>query len=163
MNLILIAAFLFQSLTLPPRVSMENPASISPIPQKLRKDYDKLWSRFVAGREDAKVLNDLNKLLKKQKDLTAAMIVSAYIDMHAGKDSSAIPRFRQVLTINPKDKIALYYLGEFAFAGRDYTGAADYYSKLLAVDAGRYEIEAKRQKAILLSAENLLQDASHAE
>ena len=163
MNAILIAMLLFQSLLLPPRTAMENPAIVSPVPQKLRKDYDKLWIRFVSGREDAKVLKDLDKLLKKQTDLTAAMTIGAYIEMHRGSDSTAIPKLLQVLTVNPNDRIALYYLGEFAFAGRDYAGATNFYSRLLTVDATRSEIGGKRQKAILLSTETLLQTAARAE
>ena len=163
MNTFLIATLLLQSLVLPPRTAVENPAIASPVPQKLRRDYDKLWMRFVAGKEDAKVVKDLDKLLKKQKDLSPAITLGAYIDMYRGSDSSAVPKFLQVLSINPNDKIALYYLGELAFAGRDYAGATNFYSRLLALDGARTDIEAKRQKAVLLSTESLLQAAASAE
>jgi tetratricopeptide (TPR) repeat protein len=163
MNTILIATLLLQSLVLPPRTALENPAVVSPVPQKLRKDYDKLWMRFVGAKEDAKVVKDLDKLLKKQKDLTPAITLGAYIDLYGGSDSSAVPKFLQVLSVNPNDKIALYYLGELAFAGRDYAGAANFYSRLLALDGARADIEAKRQKAVLLSTESLLQTAALAE
>ena len=163
MNAILVATLLLQSLVLPPRTAVENPAIVSPVPQKIRKDYDKLWTRFVGGKEDAKVLKDLDKLLKKQKDTAAAITLGAYIDLYRGSDSTAIPKLLQVLSINPSDRIALYYLAELAFAGRDYAGATDFYSRLLATDMTRSDIEAKRQKAILLSTENLLQTAARAE
>jgi tetratricopeptide (TPR) repeat protein len=163
MNSILIATLLLQSLVLPPRMVVENPAVVSPVPQKLRKDYDKLWTRFVTGKEDEKVAKDLDKLLKKQKDLAPAITLGAYLDMYRGNESSAIPKFLQVLTINPNDKTALFYLGELAFAGRDYTGAADFYARLLALDTTRTDIQAKRQKAVLLSTESLLQTAALAE
>src|SRR5687767_12087305 len=50
-----LLALLLQSLLMPPRVSLENPAAMSPIPQKLKKDYDKAWSRFLTTKEDAKL------------------------------------------------------------------------------------------------------------
>lgn len=162
MNLVLIT-LLLQSLLLPPRTALQNPATVSAVPQKLKKDYDKLWTRFVAGTEDAKVSKDLDKLLKKQKDLAAAITIGAYIDLYNGNDSTAVPKLLQALSINPKDNIALYYLAELAFAGQDYAGANDFYSRLLAVDKTRTDVEAKKQKAVLLATDNLLRTAAQAE
>lgn len=162
MNLIL-TVLLLQSLLLPPRTAIENPAAVFPVPQKIRKDYDKLWTRFVTGKEDAKLSKDLDKLLQKQKDLAAAVTISAYIDLYKGNDSAAVPKFRQILSINPNDSIALYYLGELAFASLDYAAANDFYSRLLAIDKTRIDIEAKREKALLLATDNLLRNAAQAE
>ena len=44
MNLLLVL-LLLQSLPLPPRYAMENPAAVSAVPKKLKNDYDKLWAR----------------------------------------------------------------------------------------------------------------------
>ena len=162
MNVVLIA-LLLQSLLLPPRTALQNPATVSAAPQKLKKDYDKLWTRFVTGKEDAKVSKDLDKLLKKQKDLAAAITIGAYIDLYKGNDSTAVPKLLQALSINPNDSIALYYLAELAFAGQDYAGANDFYSRLLAVDKTRTDVEAKKQKAQLLATDNLLRTAARAE
>jgi tetratricopeptide (TPR) repeat protein len=162
MNLVLIA-LLLQSLLLPPRMALQNPAAVSAVPQKLKKDYDKLWIRFVSGKEDAKVSKDLDKLLKKQKDLAAAITIGAYIDLYNGNDSTAVPKLLQALSINPNDNMALYYLAELAFAGQDYAGANDFYSRLLALDKTRTDVEAKKQKAVLLATDNLLRTAAQAE
>lgn len=162
MNAVVIA-LLLQSLLLPPRTAMQNPAAVSAVPQKLRKDYDKLWTRFVTGKEDAKVSKDLDKLLKKQKDVPAAITIGAYIDLYKGNDSAAAPKLLQALSINPNDRIALYYLAELAFAGQDYAGANGFYARLLAVDQTRTDVEGKKQKALLLATDNLLRAAAKAE
>src|SRR6185295_15276126 len=111
MNAFLIA-LLLQLLPLPPRMAMENPSVVSQVPQKLRKDYDKMWSRFLAGKEDAKLVKDLDKLLKKQKDFDAPVILEAYIELYKGSQLPAAQKFEQALAINPKNRIALYYLAE---------------------------------------------------
>jgi len=156
MNLVLIA-ILLQSLLLPARNAIENPAAVSEVPAKLKKDYDKLWVRFTQGNDDAKLVKDLDNLLKKQKDLAAALIIEAYIDLYQNNETSAGRKFEQVLAGNPGNRIALYYLAEFAFARNDYARASDLYSRLLAVDKTHPEVEAKRQKALLLAVESELQ------
>jgi tetratricopeptide (TPR) repeat protein len=158
-----VIALLLQSFPLPPRTAMENPAAVMEVPQKLKKDYDKLWTRFLAGREDAKVVKDLDKLLKKQKDFSAAVTIEAYIALYEHQDPSAAQKFEQVLSTNPGNRIALYYLAELAFAHGDYARSSDLYSKLLAVDKTRTDVEAKRQKSLLLATEDLLQSAAKAE
>ena len=162
MNFILMI-LLLQSLLLPPRTAIQNTSSGSSVPQKLKKDYDKLWTRFLAGKEDAKVSKDLDSLLKKQKGFTPAITISAYIDLYKGNDSGAVTKFRQILSINPNDSTALYYLGELAYADQDYAAANNYYSRLLAVDETRTDVEGKRQKALLLATDNLLRSAARAE
>ena len=162
MKLFLIA-LLLQSIPVPPRAAMENPALTSPVPQKLKKDYDKLWARFLAGKQDVNLVKDLDKLLAKQKNFDAAVIVEAYVDLSQGKDVSAVQKFERALVLTPSNRIALYYLAEMAFARRDYARASDLYSKLLAVDSTRTDLEPKRQKAVLLATENLLRSAERAE
>jgi tetratricopeptide (TPR) repeat protein len=162
MKLFLIA-LLLQPFLLPPRTAMENPAAVSEVPKNLKKDYDKLWTRFLAGKEDAKVVKDLEKLLKKQKDFSAALTVEAYINLYQHHDQSAVQKFEQVLSANPDNRIALYYLAELAFARGDYARSTDLYSRLLAIDKTRTDVEAKRQKSLLLATENLLQSAAKAE
>ncbi len=160
---LLLLALLLQSIPVPPRTAMENPAILSPIPQKLKKDYDKLWTRFVTGKQDANLVKDLDKLLAKQKNLDAPVIMEAYIDLSQGKDVSAIPKFERVLVGNPNNRIALYYLAELAFARLEYERASELYSKLLAVDNTRTDLEPKRQKAVLLATENLCRSVERAE
>ena len=91
------------------------------------------------------------------------MTIEAYIDLYKGDDSGATSKFLASLSINPNDTIALYYLAELAYAGRDYARAGDFYSRLLAVDRTRSDVEAKRQKALLLTTDNLLRSAALAE
>src|SRR4029077_16734398 len=97
MNTILISLLLQSSLLLPPRAAMENPAAASNIPAKIKKDYDKLWSRFVSGKVDAQVSKDLDKLGKKQKNFDPALIIQAYIDLYKGNDVAASQKFKQAL------------------------------------------------------------------
>ncbi|HYR87299.1 MAG TPA: tetratricopeptide repeat protein [Terriglobia bacterium] len=159
MNLVLIV-ILLQTLLLPARDAIENPAAVSEVPAKLKKDYDKLWVRFTQGKDDAKLVQDLDKLLKKQNNLPALLMIEAYIDLYQNNETSAARKFEQVLAANPNNRIALYYLAEFAFARNDYTRASDLYSKLLAVDKSHPELETKRQKAFLLAIQNELQSQS---
>ena len=162
MNFVL-TMLLLQSLLLPPRSAMQNPALVSPLPQKVKKDYDKLWTRFLTGKEDAKLTKDLDGFLKKQKDLPAAITIEAYLDLYKGDDSAAVSKFRKAVSLNPNDTIALYYLAEMAFAAQDYGGANDFYSRLLTADKTRTDVEAKRQKSFLLATDKLLRDAAQAE
>ena len=85
MTLFLIALLLQLPIALPERAALENPAVENPVPRKLQKDYEKLWKRFLAGKEDAKVFSSLDKLLKQSPDAASALVVQAYIDLYAGR------------------------------------------------------------------------------
>ena len=159
----LLTVLLLQSLLLPPRSAMQNPALVSAVPQKVKKDYDKLWTRFLIGKDDTKLAKDLDSLIKKQKDFPAAITIEAYLDLYKGDAPAAASEFRQVVSVNPNNTIALYYLAELAFASQDYAAANDFYSGLLTADKTRTDIEAKRQKALLLATDKLLRDAARAE
>src|SRR5262249_53176153 len=120
-----LTILLLQSLLLPPRSAMQNPALVSVVPPKVKKDYDKLWTRFLAGKDDTKLVKDLDSLIKKQKDFPAAITVEAYLDLYKGDTAAASSKFRQVVSANPDNTIALYYLAELAFASQDYAAAND--------------------------------------
>lgn len=158
-----LIALLLQSLPLPPRAAMENPAVLSPVPQKLKKDYDKLWARFTAGKDDAKLAKYLNNLLKKQKNFDPAVMIEAYIELYKGNDAAAARKFEQVLVINPNNRGSQYLLAEISFTRGDYGRASVLYGQLLAADKTRTDLEMKRQKALLLATENLLRSATRAE
>lgn len=155
MNLLFIA-LLLQSLLLPPRTLLPNPAVDASVPPKIKKDYDKAWTRFLAGKEDDRLKKDLESLLKKQKDLDAVILIQAYLDLYKADDTQAAQKFEQVLARKPENRVALYYLAELAFARSDYARASDLYMKLLVVDKTRTDIEPKREKALLLATEGLL-------
>ena len=159
----LLLVLLLQSLPLPPRAAMENPAVVSQVPQKAKRDYDKLWAMFLSGKDDAKLARDLDKFLKKQKNIEAAVTIQAYIDLYQRQENSAVQRLTRVLATNPANPIALYYLAELAFAHEDYRQAGALYSRLLAADPARVDVEGKRQKALLLGTEDLLRSAANAE
>ncbi len=142
---------------------MENPAAVSPIPQKLQQDYEKLWIRFVAGREDAKLVKDLDKFLEKQKTFDPGWIIQAYVALHKGDDIAAREKFTKALTANPNNRIAMYYLAELAYNHGEYARAATLYAQLISIEAGHPELETKRQKAFLLATDNLLRGAARAE
>lgn len=160
---LLLILLLVQSLPLPPRAAMENPAVVSPIPPKLKKDYDKFWARFTAAADDAKLVKDLDNVLKKQKNFDALLMIKAYIDLFKANGAGAVQTFEQALAINPDNRIAQYYLAELAFANGDYARASVLYTQLLAADRTRTDLEMKRQKAHLQATENLLRSAAQAE
>lgn len=152
-----------QSMPVPLRISMENPSAVTPIPPKLKKDYDKLWSQFQSVRDDKKLANELEKFLKKNKNFDPALTIRAYLDLQAGREASAVQKFQEILASYPNHRIAQFYLAEIMFARGDYGRANLFYSQLLANDKSRVDLELKRQKALLLATENLLQSAARAE
>src|SRR3954466_12501111 len=115
-----ILALLLQTFAMPPRNIVENPAVLSPVPKKQQKDVIKLWQRFLKGKEDAKVLKDADKLLKKNRDLVSVVVMEAYIDLYAGRTPDAEAKLREALSISPTNRIALSYLADFAFRRNDY-------------------------------------------
>jgi len=155
----LLTVLLLQSLLLPPRSAIQNPALVSPVPQKVKKDYDKLWTRFLTGKDDTKIVKDLDNLIKKQKDFVPAITVKAYLDLYKRDDAAAAKKFQQILSLNPNHTIALYYLAELALAREDYAAANEFYTRLIAADSTRTDIEAKWQKALLLATDKLVRDA----
>lgn len=161
----LIIALLFQAFAMPPRTAVPNPAQVTVVPQKQKKDYDKLWARFVKARDkdDPKIVNDAEKLLKKTPTLSALIVLEAYIDLYNNRVPAAEARFERVLGHDPKNRIALSYLAEFAFSRENYPRASALYTRLLEADPSRTDVETKRQKALLLATEALIQAASRAE
>jgi tetratricopeptide (TPR) repeat protein len=156
-------ALLLQTLPIPPRTAMENPAVVSPISPKLKKDYDKLWSQFVLAKDDAKLVKEIDKFLRKEKNSDSAVMIQAYLELQKRNEAGAVQKLEQVLAIKPDHRIALSYLAELMFARGDYGRANSLYSQLLAADPTRTDVEMKRQKALLLGTENLLQSAALAE
>jgi tetratricopeptide (TPR) repeat protein len=157
-------AFLLQSLLLlPPRTAMENPATLSPVPPKIAKDYDKLWLRFVSGREDAKLKRDLDGFALKQKTFGPAITLQGYLGLYDGDYATAVQRFNQALALDAKNSIAVYYLAELAYIQQDYARAAALYSRLLSMDTRRPDIETKRQRALLLATDATLRSGARAE
>lgn len=164
MNTLLIGLLLLQSsLLLPPRAALENPAAVSKVPPKIQKDYDKLWSQFVAAKSDLQLIKQLDNLIKKQQSFDPALTLQAYIDLYQGNDAGAAEKFQQLFSSNPANRIALYYLAELAYAHQDYSQAHRFYSLLLSVDSNRTDIEPKRQRALLLAIDQLIRSAALAE
>jgi tetratricopeptide (TPR) repeat protein len=161
MTFLLIALLLQLPIALPARSLIENPANASPVPQKALKDYDKLWKRFLSGKEDKKVTSDLDKFLKKNPEALPGLTVQAYIDLYAGRTSEAERRLQQVLAGQSADPVALFYLGELAYARGDFVAANDLFTRLEARRPAP-ELEMKRQRALLLAMDTLWQGARHA-
>lgn len=159
----LLAAILFQNLVMPPRGALENPSAVSDVPRNLKKDYDKAWTRFLTGKEDAKLLKDLDKLIRKKKDLEAAIVLRAYLDLYARRTDTAQSRFEQAIAAGSDNRIALYYLAEIAYAENDFARAADLYKRMVELLPQRADLQAKREKTVLLATEGLIRDAWNAE
>ena len=132
MTLFLIALLLQSPIALPERVALENPAAGNPVPKKLQKDYDKLWKRFLTGKEDAKVFSGLDKLLKQSPDAAPVLVVQAYIDLYAGRFVDGERRLQAVLKKHPADPVAAFYLAELAYSRGDFVQANDLYGRLQA-------------------------------
>src|SRR5215831_15242941 len=160
---IAITLLLQSLLLLPPRTAMENPATMSQVPQKIAKDYDKLWLRFVSGREDAKLRRDLDNFALKQKTFGPAITLQAYLNLYNGDYAGAVQRFNQALALDAKNSIAVYYLAEIAYIQQEYARAAALYTRLLSLDNRRPDIETKRQKALLLATDATLRSGTRAE
>src|SRR5262249_47455589 len=157
------AWFLNFSLLLPPRTAMENPAVVSPVPQKLQREYEGLWLRFTSARDDVKLAVDLDKLLLRQKTVEPLWVIEAYLALYRGDDATAREKFMRVLAINANNRIAIYYLAELAYAHQEYARAATLYAQLIAIGASPPELETKRQRAFLLATDELLRAAARAE
>jgi tetratricopeptide (TPR) repeat protein len=164
MNTLLIALLLLQSsLLLPPRTALENPAAVSKVPPKIQKDYDKLWSQFVTANADSQLTKGLENLIKKNKTFDPAVTLQAYLELYKGNDAAAAQKFQQALSLNPANRIAVFYLAELAYAHQNYSQATRFYSLLLSVDSSRTDLEPKAQKALLLGTDELLRSAALAE
>jgi len=163
MNALFLVLLLQSALLLPPRTALENPAAVTQIPKKLEKDYKKMWTRFLSGKEDAKLVKDVDKFLRKQNTFDPAWTIEGYLALYNGDDAAAREKFTQALAANAGNRIALYYLAELAFAHTDYARAATLYAQLQKLDSSRPEIETKRQKAFLLATDNFLRAAARAE
>jgi tetratricopeptide (TPR) repeat protein len=164
MNTLFMALLLLQSaLLLPLRAALENPAVVSKVPPKIQKDYDKLWSQFIVAKADLVLIKELDNLIKKEKSFDPALTLQAYIELYRGNDAGAAEKFQQAYSLNPANRIALYYLAELAYAHQDYSQANRYYSLLLSLDSNRTDLEPKRQRALLLATDQLLRSAALAE
>src|SRR5262245_36386866 len=155
----LMIAFLLQSPVLPPRIALEDPSQFTEISKPLQKDYAKVWSRFLTGKEDKNVIRDTDKLLKKERDFVPALIIQAYLDLYAGRKDAAQTRFDKVRSLESTHRIALYYGAELAFSGGNFKKANDLYGRLLKMETSRPDLEIKFQRALLLETDKVLRDA----
>lgn len=162
MTFLLIAFLLQAQIPLPGRTDLENPSARNPVPRQLQKDYDKLWKRFLSGKEDARVLKDSEKLLKKNADAVAPLLLQSYVDIHAGRLADAERKLQGVLSRRPSEPIALFYLAEIAYAREDFLGATRFYTRLAHADPSATGVDMKRQRALLLAMETLVQGARQA-
>jgi tetratricopeptide (TPR) repeat protein len=162
MNFLLISLLLQMQISLPDRATVVNPVSTYSIPKQFQKDYDKIWNRFLAGKDDVKVSAELDKLQKKAGELLPALLLRSYLDLYAGRQSDAERRFRSVLEKSSTDPVALYYLGEIAYSRSDFIDASTYYGRLNRTGARTPSLEQKSQRALLLAMDKLLQEAKQA-
>src|SRR5438552_10941498 len=117
----------------------------------------------MSGSEDANVLRETDKLLKKQKDFLPALALEAYLYLFLGRTDDAERQFEKVLAQSPTNRTALFYVAELSFTRDDFPKASNYYSRLLDLEQGRLDLEMKRQKALLLATDNYLRRATIAE
>ena len=159
----LIVALWLQVSGIPPRSVVENPAVLTPPSKKIQKDYDKLWQRFKTGKDDSKLLKDVDKLLKKNPGQVSLIVLEAYLDVYNNRPAEGEAKLQTALAIAGNNRIALWFLAEFAFSRGDYARAADLYGRLLEADPSRTDVEPKREKALIVATEHLLRRAGEAE
>jgi tetratricopeptide (TPR) repeat protein len=159
MSLILISLLLQLQIALPPRTALANPALSDPVPKQFQKDYDKLWARFLSGKDDAKVFGEFEKLLKKNGEIVPALLVESYVDLYAGRPADAERRLQFVLSKSSTNPVALSYLAEFAYARGDFVTASDFFTRLRAAGSRSPQLETKSERSLLLAMDKLLHDA----
>jgi len=159
MTVILISLLLQIQIALPERANLANPASSYSLPPQTQKDYDKLWKRFLGGKDDRRVSDDLTKSLKKNPEVLPAVLVQAYLDLYGGRPDEAERRLEFVLSKNPTDPVALTYLADFAYTRGDYVRASELYTRLRAIHTSGSNLQMKSQRSLLLAMEALLQGA----
>jgi len=159
MTVVLISLLLQIQIALPERAVLANPASSYSLAAQTQKDYDKLWKRFLGGKEDTKVFDELTKGLKKNPDVLPSILLQAYIDLYGGRPAEAERRLEFVLSKNPSDPVALTYLADFAYTRGDYVRASELYARLKMIDVSGSSLQMKSQRSLLLAMEALLQGA----
>jgi tetratricopeptide (TPR) repeat protein len=147
---------------MPDRSALPNPAISHPVPKQVQKDYNKLWNRFLSGKEDSKVSAEFEKLLKKDPELVAALLVQSYLDFYGGRQNDAERRLDKVLAKSPSDPIALPYLAELSYVRGDFVKATELYGRLRQTRLLEPSEEGKRQRSLLLAMERLLGNAKTA-
>jgi hypothetical protein len=133
------------------------------VPQKLRKDYDKLWVRFTSAKDDAKLVKDLEKLLKKRENVRAGLDRRGVFALYNGNDLAAREKIHEALAANAGKSNRVVLSFRSCGCTRKYARAATLYAQLQTVDSSHPEIETKRQKAMLLATDSLRRVAAHAE
>ncbi len=76
----------------------------------------------------------LDGVVKANPTLARALFQQARIYMKRGQLDQAENNFRQVLAQFPRDRLSLQQLGELCKIKRDYNGAVECYSRILAID-----------------------------
>jgi tetratricopeptide (TPR) repeat protein len=162
MKLLLLTLLLQSPVTLPPRANLANPATGIEVPKQLKKDYDKLWTRFLLGKEDVKVSTEADKLLKKDKNFIPALMIQFYVHYYAGRTGEAERIIAGILERRPEDRFALKFLGDLAYSRNEHERVVELYGRLLALDPTQPELEARRHKAVTLAVETILRGAGRA-
>jgi Flp pilus assembly protein TadD len=162
MNLIAIALLLQLTVALPERSKLADPASGAAVPEKLRKDYNKTWERFLKGKEDQKVLSETESLLKKDRELVPVLMIQFYVHQYAGRSAAAERMLEEVLKLRPRDPFALNALADAAYARNDFVRASTLYQTLLTVDRSSPDLETRSQKSLLLAVQGLLAEGRQA-
>ena len=162
MTFMLFVLFLQIQIALPDRAALANPAATYPVPKQFQKDYDKLWKRFLSGKEDPKVFAGFEKLLNKDPDLISAILVQSYLDLYGSRDADAERRLEKVLSKASSDPVALAYLAELLYSRGEFVRASELYRRLKQVRTLEPSEESRSQRSLLLAMESLLQKAKTA-
>src|SRR5262245_54850872 len=96
-----IISLLFQTAALPPRSAAPNPVVSSPVQKKIQKDFEKLWQRFRVGKDDAKLVKDVDNLLKKNPNEVGVLILSSYLDIYNNRNAAGEAKLEKALGIAP--------------------------------------------------------------
>ena len=155
MTFLVLAILLQIQIGLPQRIQLENPSVAHPLARKTQKDFDKLWKRFLSGKDDSKVSRDLQKLLRKSEEPISLLLFQVYVDLYSGKSNDAERELQEILSRDPSNSTALFYLADLAYSRGDFVTATAYFQRLQSVDSSISGIEMKSQRALLLALEAL--------
>ena len=162
MTFLILAVLLQTQIVLPQRAALDNPSAAGTLPLADQKDFDKLWKRFLSGKEDAKTSRDLDKLAKKRGETAAFLLLAAYTDLYSGRQAEAEQRLQSVLKGDPSNNTALFYMAEIAYSRGEFVKATEYFQRLRAERPPDSRIEMKSQRALLLALDSLVQEARRA-
>lgn len=104
------------------------------------KAYAGTWHPPTSGLDDIKALEIAVAAKPKSADANARLALGKFF---AGEAAEALSAANKALTIEPRNRIALYVSAEVALRGRDIAGAKEGFKKLIAAGGDGFDVRGK--------------------